>query len=70
MATKSKSVTPQASINGIDMHAMVKQLQDEKQGHEQGIENLTLGELREKVSKKCHKILAKAKLPLGLPRLS
>ena len=50
---KSKSVTPQANagtINGIDMHAMVKQLQDDKQGHEQGIENLTLGELREKVS--------------------
>ena len=54
VAQKSKSVTPTAAaagtINGIDMHAMVKQLQDEKHSHEQGIEHLTLGELREKVS--------------------
>mmetsp|Transcript_22368 Transcript_22368/g.26201 ORF Transcript_22368/g.26201 Transcript_22368/m.26201 type:complete len:89 (+) Transcript_22368:19-285(+) len=55
LTTKSKSVTPQAasSINGIDMHAMVKQLQDEKNGHEQGIEHLTLGELREK-NRRCY----------------
>ena len=50
MATVSKSVTPQAAINGIDMHAMVKSLQDAKDSHEKGISNLTLGELREKVS--------------------
>ena len=43
------SVTPQA-INGIDMHAMVKQLRQEKSQHERGIDRMTLTELREKVS--------------------
>ena len=32
------------------MHAMVNQLRDQKNAHEIGIENLTLNELREKVT--------------------
>ena len=38
------------TIGGVDMHKMVKQLQEDKKGHESGIANLSLRELREKVS--------------------
>ena len=41
-----------ATVGGVDMHQMVKQLQEEKQTHEAGIERLTLRELREKVRAK------------------
>jgi len=40
----------QVTVGGIDMHAMVNQLRQEKQAHDQSVENLTLKELREKVS--------------------
>ena len=58
MATRSEAkssltVTKPAANDrsgGIDMHAMVKQLQDDKMRHEDSIKDLTLRELREKVS--------------------
>ena len=46
----AKKQAEQSAIGGIDMHAMVNQLRDQKNAHETGIENLTLNELREKVT--------------------